>query len=110
MPNALKISLIVSDLSSGGTVRAYLLGLVLKQMGHSIEVVGFQFGTALYAEPPGGIVVRSLPGRRLPGLLWDVPKLMALITGDIVYAIKPKPTSFGIGLLRRWQTDRKSVV
>ena len=106
MSKALKISLIVSDLSSGGTVRAYLLGLVLKQMGHDIEVVGFQFGTALYAEPPGGIVVRSLPGRRLPGLLWDVPKLMALITGDIIYAVKPKPTSFGIGLLRRWQTRK----
>lgn len=106
MSKALKISLIVSDLSSGGTVRAYLLGLVLKQMGHDIEVVGFQFGTALYAEPPGGIRVRSLPGRRLPGLLWEIPKLMALITGDVIYAIKPKPTSFGIGLLRRWQTRK----
>ncbi len=100
----LKISLLVNDLSSGGTVRAYLLGLVLQQMGHEVEVVGFQFGKALYAEPPGGMVVRSMPGRILPGLLWDVPGLLRLITGDVIYAVKPKPTSFGIGLVRRWQT------
>ncbi len=102
----LKVSLLVNNLSSGGTVRAYLLGLVLQQMGHTVEVVGFQFRKALYAEPPGGIVVRSLPGRNLPGLLWDVPKLLNLITGDLIYAVKPKATSFGLGLLRRWQTRK----
>ncbi len=105
-PQPLKVSLVVNNLSSGGTVRAYLLGLVLQQMGHEVEVVGFQFGKALYAEPPGGIVVRSVPGRSLPGLLWDVPKLLNLITGDLIYAVKPKATSFGIGLLRRWQTRK----
>ena len=101
-----KVSLIVSDLSSGGTVRAYLLALVLREMGYGVEVVGFQFGKALYAEPPAGVKVRSVPGSILPNILFQVPTLLKVLDGDYVYAVKPKPTSFGIGLLRRWQTKK----
>jgi glycosyltransferase involved in cell wall biosynthesis len=99
-----KVSLIVSDLSSGGTVRAYLLALVLLEIGYDVEVVGFQFGPALYAEPPEKVVVRSISGGILPGILLKVPKILRLLDGDYIYAVKPNPTSFGIGLLRRWQT------
>ena len=101
-----KVSLIVSDLSSGGTVRAYLLALVLIEIGYNVEVVGFQFGPTLYAEPPEKVVVRSVPGGVLPGILLKVPELLRLLDGDYIYAVKPKPTSFGIGLLRRWQTKK----
>jgi glycosyltransferase involved in cell wall biosynthesis len=101
-----KVSLLVSDLSTGGTVRAYLLALVLRKMGYGVEVIGFQFGKALYAEPPEGVVVRSLPGHLLPGLLFKIPALLKLINGDYIYAVKPKPMSFGIGLLKRWQTGK----
>jgi glycosyltransferase involved in cell wall biosynthesis len=101
-----KVSLIVSDLSSGGTVRAYLLALVLREMGYGVEVVGFQFGQALYAEPPEGVQVRSVPGSILPGVLFKIPELLKHLDGDYIYAVKPKATSFGIGLLRRWQTGK----
>lgn len=101
-----KVSLIVSDLSSGGTVRAYLLALVLIEIGYNVEVVGFQFGPTLYAEPPEKVVVRSVSGGILPGILLKVPELLRLLDGDYIYAVKPKPTSFGIGLLRRWQTKK----
>jgi len=101
-----KVSLIVSDLSSGGTVRAYLLALVLLEIGYDVEVVGFQFGPALYAEPPEKVVVRSISGGILPGILLKVPKILRLLDGDYIYAVKPNPTSFGIGLLRRWQTKK----
>ncbi len=101
-----KVSLIVSDLSSGGTVRAYLLALVLLEIGYNVEVVGFQFGPTLYAEPPERVVVRSVPGGILPGILLKVPELLRLLDGDYIYAVKPKPTSFGIGLLRRWQSKK----
>ena len=101
-----KVSLIVDDLSSGGTVRAYLLALVLLEIGYNVEVVGFQFGLSLYAEPPERVVVRSVVGGILPGILLKVPELLRLLDGDYIYAVKPKPTSFGIGLLRRWQTKK----
>ena len=101
-----KVSLIVDDLSSGGTVRAYLLALVLLEIGYNVEVVGFQFGPSLYAEPPERVVVRSVVGGILPGILLKVPELLRLLDGDYIYAVKPKPTSFGVGLLRRWQTKK----
>ena len=101
-----KVSIIASDLCSAVTIRAYLLALALLEIGYNVEVVGFQFGPTLYAEPPERVVVRSVSGGILPGILLKVPELLELLDGDYIYAIKPKPTSFGIGLLRRWQTKK----
>jgi glycosyltransferase involved in cell wall biosynthesis len=101
-----KVSLIVSDLSGGGAVRAFLLGQVLLDLGYGVEVVGFQFGSALYATPPIGIPVCAIPGQKYPGLLKQIPSLLKKLDGDILYAVKPKPTSFGLGLLRRLQTRK----
>jgi glycosyltransferase involved in cell wall biosynthesis len=101
-----KVSLIVSDLSGGGAVRAFLLGQVLLDLGYTVEVVGFQFGPNLYATPPVGIPVCAIPGQPYPGLLKQIPSLLKKLDGDILYAVKPKPTSFGLGLLRRLQTRK----
>lgn len=101
-----KVSIIASDLCSAVTIRAYLLALALLEIGYNVEVVGFQSGPTLYAEPPERVVVRSVSGGILPGILLKVPELLGLLDGDYIYAIKPKPTSFGIGLLRRWQTKK----
>jgi glycosyltransferase involved in cell wall biosynthesis len=104
-----KVSLIVSDLSGGGAVRAFLLGQVLLDLGYGVEVVGFQFGPSLYATPPVGIPVCAIPGQHYPGLLKQIPSLLKKLDGDILYAVKPKPTSFGLGLLRRL-TKRKPLI
>jgi glycosyltransferase involved in cell wall biosynthesis len=106
MPSPKKVSLIVSDLSGGGAVRAFLLGQVLLDLGYAVEVVGFQFGPNLYATPPVGIPVCAIPGQPYPGLLKQIPSLLKKLDGDILYAVKPKPTSFGLGLLRRLQTRK----
>ncbi len=101
-----KVSLVVSDLSGGGAVRAFLLAQVLKKLKYRVEVVGFQFGRELYAAPPDGIVVRSLPGSNYPQVLKPALQLLKKIDGDIIYAVKPKPTSFGLSLLKNLQTRR----
>jgi glycosyltransferase involved in cell wall biosynthesis len=106
MPSPKKVSLIVSDLSGGGAVRAFLLGQVLLDLGYTVEVVGFQFGPNLYATPPVGIPVCAIPGQHYPGLLKQIPSLLKKLDGDILYAVKPKPTSFGLGLLRRLKTRK----
>jgi glycosyltransferase involved in cell wall biosynthesis len=106
MPSPKKVSLIVSDLSGGGAVRAFLLGQVLLDLGYTVEVVGFQFGPNLYATPPVGIPVCAIPGQHYPGLLKQIPSLLKKLDGDILYAVKPKPTSFGLGLLRRLSTRK----
>ena len=101
-----KVSIFASDLCSAVSIRAHLLALALLEIGYNVEVVGFQSGPTLYAEPPERVVVRSVSGGILPGILLKVPELLGLLDGDYIYAIKPKPTSFGIGPLRRWQTKK----
>ena len=105
-----KVSLVVSDLSGGGAVRAYLLAQVLKRLTYQVEVVGFQFGQELYAAPPDEIGVRSLPGYQYPQVLKSASQLLKLIDGDIIYAVKPKPTSLGLSLLKKLQTRRPVIL
>ena len=101
-----KVSLVVSDLSGGGAVRAFLLAQVLKKLTYQVEVVGFQFGQELYAAPPDEIAVQSVPGGNYPQVLKAAAQLLKKIDGDIIYAVKPKPTSFGLSLLKKLQTHR----
>ncbi|NEQ95949.1 MAG: glycosyltransferase family 4 protein [Cyanothece sp. SIO2G6] len=104
--SSLKISFIVSDLSGGGAVRAFLLGQVCKSLGYAVEVVGFQSGSELYAIPPDNMAVVSVPGTMYPQFIGAARQLLTKLDGDILYAIKPKPSSFGMGLLKKWQTHR----
>jgi glycosyltransferase involved in cell wall biosynthesis len=97
----MKISLVVSDLSGGGAVRAFLLAQVLRQLHHEVEVIGFQFGPEIYAIPPEEIPVQAIPGSTYPQFLRSAQTLLGQIKSDILYAIKPKPTSFGLALLKR---------
>ncbi|MGB7274065.1 MAG: glycosyltransferase, partial [Geitlerinemataceae cyanobacterium] len=102
----MKISLVVSDFSGGGAIRGFLLARVLLQLNYQVEVVGFQFGKDLYAIPPQDIPIHPIPGTKYPQILTAVPQLLSQIDGDIIYAVKPKPTSFGLALLDKLKTRR----
>jgi glycosyltransferase involved in cell wall biosynthesis len=102
----LKVSLIVSDLAGGGAIRAFLLGQVLRKLNYDIEVVGFLFGTDLYTRPPTKIPVTVIAGKPYPGFLTAAATLLKQINGDLIYAVKPKPTSFGLSLIKKLQHDR----
>jgi glycosyltransferase involved in cell wall biosynthesis len=72
-----------------------------------VTIVGPRFGAELW--PPvrtSASVYRSRPGRRYPAFAADVATLARLADGDLLYASKPRPTSFGIGLLARQQRRR----
>lgn len=96
-----KVSLIAPDLSGGGVTRVYLLAQVLQQLNLDVTVVGFCFGQSIYPAPPSTLSVRAIPARPFPQLFGSIPALLRAIDGDLVYAVKPKPTSFGIALLQR---------
>ncbi|MEB3294084.1 MAG: glycosyltransferase family 4 protein [Synechococcales bacterium] len=104
---AVKISILVGDLSGGITVRAYLLAESLQKLGYRVEVIGFLFGKELYAQPPQSIAVTVIPATPYPGFLRCTRQLLKQIQGDILYALKPKPTSFGIALLKKGLSPRK---
>ncbi|WP_199245192.1 glycosyltransferase family 4 protein [[Phormidium] sp. ETS-05] len=107
----MKVSLVVSDLSGGGAVRAFLLAQVLQKLQIEIEVVGFQFGKELYAIPPNGIPVIAIPGQKYPQFLVQARSLWSKIDGDLIYAVKPKPSSFGLSLVQKsWLGGRKVLL
>ncbi|MBD2243758.1 glycosyltransferase family 4 protein [Nostoc sp. FACHB-888] len=101
-----KVSLVVSDLSGGGSVRAFLLAQVLKKIDYQVEIVGFLFGQELYAIPPKGIPVVAIDGKNYPEFFTSAKKLWQKLDGDIIYAVKPKPTSFGVPLLHKLASRR----
>jgi glycosyltransferase involved in cell wall biosynthesis len=105
-----KVSLVVSDLSGGGAIRAFLLAQVLIELNFEVEVIGFQFGKELYAIPPKDIPVCAIPGNNYPGFLMNAQKVLKKIDGDIIYAVKPKPTSFGLSLLKKLETRRRVIL
>ena len=105
-----KVSILAPDLSGGGGTRAYLLGQVLQRLDYEVKVFGFLFGKSLYPLPPANIPVHSIQGCAYPQLLQSARNLTTEIDGDIIYAIKPRPTSFGLALFKRLQTHQPVIL
>lgn len=104
-----KISVLGPDLSGGGGTRVYLVARVLQQLGHEVTVYGFVFGEKLYPPPPADLPIEWVRGHSYPRFFGDIKRLLARIDGDILYAVKPRPTSFGLGLLKRFP-DRRPLI
>jgi glycosyltransferase involved in cell wall biosynthesis len=105
-----KISILASDLSDNATGRADLLARLLS-LRYEVDVVGPQFGEGLWAPSRDGpVAYRSVRAGRDPGFARHVPDLLALVDGEILFASKPRPTSFGLGLLARARRRRPLVL
>ena len=103
----LKISLIVSDLSSsgagrwGGGVRPFLLAQALRQLNYQVELLGIAYGENAPKINDSELSIVSVPCQRHSGFLRAAAKVIKRIDGDIIYAVKLKPTSFGIALVKK---------
>ncbi|PYM06586.1 MAG: hypothetical protein DMD82_08135 [Candidatus Rokuibacteriota bacterium] len=96
-----KISILTFDLADNATGRADLLARLLAPR-YDVEVVGPQFGAELWKPAQGGpIAHRGVRGARYPRFAARLPALLRLIDGGLIYASKPRPTSFGAALLKR---------
>ncbi len=118
----MKVSVVAFDLADNATGRADLLARLLAPR-YDVQVVGPQFGDTLWRPAQGGAVAhqpvraisdrplrvtphRLLPGTRYPRFAARIPELLRAIDGDLVYASKPRATSFGLGLLKQLATRR----
>ncbi|NWF60270.1 MAG: glycosyltransferase family 4 protein [Fischerella sp.] len=99
--NKSKVSILTPNFSKGGVDRAYLLGQVFKKLNFEVEILGFLFGKSIYPEPPPDLPIYCLPGCNYPEFFASVKQLLTKIDGDIVYAIKPKLTSYGVALFNK---------
>lgn len=106
----MKISILCFDLSSNAAGRADLLARLLAPR-YAVEVVGPCFGGGVWRPVQGGpIPYRAVAGSRYPRFWAQLPELLRLADGDLLYASKPRPTSLGTGLLKRWLARRPLIL
>lgn len=102
------VTIVVPSLVRGGMTRAYVLSAGLERLGCSVDIVGsLPPGGAVYPEPRSGVCVHAVPEGAFPRVVRAVRER---ITGDVIYAVKPKPTSFGISLIDRLRSGRRIIV
>ena len=114
----MKISVVVGDLSSsgagrwGGAVRPFLLSQALQQLNLEVEMVGFVQNDNQPVTTNTQVPIISVPRKHnfYPQFFISAQQLLRQITGDIIYAYKPKPTSWGISLIKKLQTRRPVIL
>jgi glycosyltransferase involved in cell wall biosynthesis len=111
MKGKLKISILVWNLSTNdGYIRASLLEKALNKLGHEVELMGFLFGKELYGAIPSDAKLFTLQGGKYPDFLKTIGKFIEHIDGDIIYAIKPQPASYGVGLLKKIISNKPIIL
>ncbi|BAZ68722.1 MAG: glycosyltransferase family 4 protein [Pelatocladus maniniholoensis HA4357-MV3] len=111
MKEKLKISILVWNLSTNdGYIRASLLQKALLKLGFEVEILGFLFGKELYAAIPDDTKIYIIEGKKYPDFFKSIGQILKHIDGDIIYAIKPQPASFGVALLKKLYTRRSVIV
>ncbi|MBE9039682.1 glycosyltransferase family 4 protein [Oscillatoriales cyanobacterium LEGE 11467] len=111
-----KVSILVSDLSKsgagrwGGAVRTFLLARSIQNLGYEVEILGFIFGDEPPDSIPKDLPFKTVPGKNYPGFLASATQLLSQIEGDILYALRPKPTTFGLALLKKMQTQCRVIL
>ena len=93
-----RVTVIAPCLSRGGMTRAYFVSRVLQHIGHQVDLIGhLPGGETIYPDPPAGLDVAPVHGR-FPTVIRSIARC---INGDVAYAVKPLPTSFGAALVRK---------
>lgn len=106
----MKVTILSHDLSGNSLGRAYLLAEMLER-SHKTEIVGPILGDDIW-EPLRHR--RAYKGIQTDGRIYNfgrvLPQLRSRISGDIIYAIKPRATSYGVGLLEKALSDKPLIL
>jgi glycosyltransferase involved in cell wall biosynthesis len=102
----MKISFLVSSLSTNVLVRAYPFAKILQKY-HEIEVIGPVNENGIYLPYKDTFRYKShqvsfVSRKKLYNFLQSFYRPYSSVSGDIIFAFKPKLTSFGSGLLAKW--------
>ncbi|MGD1873867.1 MAG: glycosyltransferase family 4 protein [Mastigocoleus sp.] len=113
----LKVSILVSDLSSSGAgrwggagVRSFLLAQALQKLGHQVDILGFVFGDEAAVTSQSQIPAYHFNGYNYPKFFLSAAQLLKKIDGDIIYAMRPKATTFGLSLLKNIGKTRPTIL
>ena len=94
----MKISILVSDLSDNPIVRVYPIAKVLGR-NYSVEIIGPIFGEKIFPAYANEFTFKTVRGCNYPGFLRQMWQIVKEVEGDVIYAFKPRPSSFFPGLL-----------
>lgn len=101
----MKISILSFDLAHNCLGRAYLLGKVLSRR-YDVDIHGFIFpslGSTIWKPcDTGEFHYQVEVGKNFPGFCFSAASLLKNISGDVIYACKPKLPSFGLALLKKF--------
>lgn len=101
----MRVSVLSPDLSGNCLVRAYLLAELLDR-NYEVEIVGPKIDDDIWAPVRGKYEYKTVDtDLSMSGLLRNSPELLDQITGDIVYASKPRFASYGIGIYEKLRRD-----
>jgi len=103
----IKISILSFDLSHNCLVRAYILAKMLSKK-YEVEILGpnIEFDEVWKPLRNDPLIKYVL----LPSGVDKIPKILRRINGDIIYAIKPKMTSYGYGLIKKLISKKPLVL
>jgi hypothetical protein len=110
---SLNITILVSDLSDSGAgrwgdaVRPFLLTKALQSLGHRVKILGFNADGSGSLKSSEQLPIQQIPGGIYPQFFSSARQFLRALDqqpADLIYAYKPKPSSFGLGLLHRWRS------
>src|SRR5262245_40687077 len=96
----MRIALVCPNLSSNSMVRTYPIAKALAR-SHEVHIVGFMFGSEVFAPYRYEFDYEPTEARRLPAFLGQVRSVARGIRADAVYAFKPLPSSLWVALWAR---------
>jgi glycosyltransferase involved in cell wall biosynthesis len=103
----LKVSIVVSDFSSsgagrwGGGVRPFLLAEALRRLNYEVKMFGIAFGEVAASLKNVSFPITAIPCQYHSGFLAAASEMIKQIDGDLICAVKLKPSSFGIALAHK---------
>lgn len=104
------ISIVSPDLSHNCLVRSHLLAEILNQR-YDIEIVGPKLRGKVWEPVAGDYNYKGIDMSQYSyEFLFEIPSLLDLIDGDLIYASKPRVSSFGISLIKSVKEDRPLIL
>jgi glycosyltransferase involved in cell wall biosynthesis len=105
-----KISFLCFDLSENSLGRAALLARTLARH-HPVTLVGpAKQETIWFPLRDLGLPTKTFPWKRYPSFVSVIRQMMRAMDGDVLFACKLRPTSFGVGLLKKWISGKPLIV
>ncbi|MEE9258937.1 MAG: glycosyltransferase family 4 protein, partial [Nitrospinaceae bacterium] len=106
----MKISFLCFDLSNNSLGRAALLAGALAKH-HEVEIIGpARSKDVWFPLKDLELPIKVFPWKRYPAFVPQIKKILGAIDGDVIFACKLFPTSYGIGLLKRLGSGKPLLV